>query len=136
MTRILLLFVLTWPLPHHALCVVLKNEGCETRVCFVKFSDSTKAILASRALTPFICHGVCLCNFHHLDMPDTSDKGVQAPEVKANTQANFPLEFNSEYSHLISTLSSHPLTVLFLCACRHVALSVIFGVFLQFAQKC
>lgn len=39
------------------------------------------ATLSGRALTPFICHGACLCNFHHLEMPGTFEKGVQAPEA-------------------------------------------------------
>lgn len=93
----------------------LKHDSCQTGVCFVRFSDSSKATLASRTLTPLICHGVCSSNFHHLDIPGAFEKGVQAPEAKTSTRANSAL--NSTPNIVIST-------VLCICACWQVALSV------------
>lgn len=97
-----------------------KHVSCKTSVCFVKFSDTTKATLTSRTLTPSICHGACLHNFHHLDMPGASEKGAQAPEGKTSTRANFPP--NSTPNIVISA-------VLFICACWQVDLSVILNHF-------
>lgn len=83
------------PSPSSHTLHVLKMT-CKTCVCFAKFSDSTKTLLPRCALTPFICYGVCLCNFHHLDMPGTFGKGAQAPAAETSVLTKFPLEFGTQ----------------------------------------